>query len=170
MNHLLFCYGSLVNKSSRLRTVKRKSKGLPVRLSKMAGFSRNWSLHTICKCPDHPDRQHTVLALNKNKRKNTTINGLLIEISDKELEDIDKREERYKRITLPIKYFTFLDKNKSHKKILKNYKLVNVYISNSINKPTKKYPIRLRYLSLCIDGFLEYGQEFNEEFLRTTHN
>ena len=172
----IFCYGSLVNSKSRLGTINRETNGVPVFLTKDTGLIRTWDVNTRCKCTDHSNHKQNVLSLSKNNNKNTTVNGILIKITDEELNRLDKRETGYKRIKLSLKNFKwldFLDKYKSeHINIFKNssHTYVYTYIGKKSNKPTKQNPIRLRYLSLCMDGFLEYGQEFNEEFIRTVYN
>ena len=92
-------------------------------------------------------------------------NGVLIKVSEQELEQLIKREEYYTMKLLShdrviFKYTNF---------IIDKTDLIYCFYSNSVDKPSLEYPISNKYFKICIDGCYKYGDVFFKDFFYTTH-
>lgn len=152
MNYL-FCYGSLVNSQSRKQTLNRKSKSIIAYLKK--GFVREFNTNAFSKLYN---KHYTALGLSKSE-SNHRINGILICISELELQKLDLREKYYTRILLNKKDFHINNNIKSYP--------IWAYIQENPQEVTEKYPIESIYLNICNKGFLEYGFTFFKEFIHS---
>ena len=164
IKNYIFGYGSLISSESRRYTGKGNiGKAIPVMLSKKAGYIRKW----VCKKSTKGRR--SFLGLEKSKDA-TNIYGVLCPIL-KCIENFDKREKGYKRITIKI--------NKKNKKLLRPL-LKNKLPSSSFNlhiytvknslPPSKKCPITQQYLDVILKGCLEFSKKFAVHFLKNTKN
>ena len=171
-NIFLVGYGSLINTKSRVNTGKNNiGEAVPIKIKKNAGLVRAWSFR-------NPKMTTTVLSLencdntqNYKYKNDTFVKGLGSEMNGvifpiyKDIENFDKREKGYTRIRLKRDQIeTFGDF-----KLPYNCKIY-VYISNNCFKVTKNYPISQRYLDIVICGCLEYGEQFAEDFIKSTKN
>lgn len=140
MIHSLFCYGSLINSISRYNTLQRTCKGTTYALN---GYKRLWNFH--CE-------KHKMTALGIIPDSKYYVNGILININNDELKQLDIREQGYNRKLINDGKYTFW-----------------AYIINKSQFQNKEYPIRSFYYDTCKKGCLEYGQSFFEEFQNTTY-
>ena len=164
IKNYIFGYGSLISSESRRYTGKGNiGKAIPVMLSKKAGYIRKW----VCKKSTKGRR--SFLGLEKSKDA-TNIYGVLCPIL-KCIENFDKREKGYKRITIKI--------NKKNKKLLRpllknklpsgSFNLHIYTVKNSL-PPSKKCPITQQYLDVILKGCLEFSKKFAVHFLKNTKN
>jgi len=150
----VFGYGSLINPQSRKKSTS-STKAFPV---KVKGIRRSWSFLV-----DLQNEKAT--ALGASYLKNSVCNGVLIEVSEKQLKDFDKREKSvgYKRIRIKnkdIKSLTSFDLQKNS--------IVWVYVGTKLNIATIKYPILQSYLDVIIIGALKISENFAKEFVKNT--
>ena len=159
----LFGYGSLINDESRRSTCKNSSGSIPVQISKDFKYRRVWKYRSF-------NSNYTALTLEKvSLKKASTINGVLFQVSEKDINDFDNREQGYTKINIPIKYInTYQGFNNN---LLPDTDNVYTYISNNNNfkKASKAYPLKQNYIDTCIIGCLNYGDEFVLDFLNNTH-
>tara|TARA_B100001059_G_C17700531_1_gene509837 strand:+ start:264 stop:995 length:732 start_codon:yes stop_codon:yes gene_type:complete len=165
IKNYIFGYGSLISSESRKYTGKYNiGKAIPVVLSKKAGYVRKW----VCKKSTKGKR--SFLGLEKSK-SSTNIYGVLCPIL-KCIENFDKREKGYKRITIKINN----KKNRNLIKPLLKNKLpngsfnVHIYTVKNSSPPNNKCPITQQYLDVILHGFLEYNKKFAFHFLKNTKN
>ena len=153
----IFCYGSLVNSMSRLKTIGRATAGTYCHLLARAGYARQWSIHSACSSGE----KLTALALVRADEEWTyghTVGGILIEVTDEELVRLDERERGYVRQSVPITLFDIGREGEKEGRVF-------TYVSECPEAPTYEFPIRRSYLNICIDGFIEYGDKALEEFM-----
>jgi len=120
------------------------------------------------------------------------INGLIFEVTDEKLKEIIQREKGYDMVELPISSFNFIsNNNNNNNKNNKNNKNTSTSISTiSLDKqisplinqnekiiifipcnslyPDSEYPLDKTYITMCLDGFLDFDELFAFEFLYTT--
>ena len=127
----IFGYGSLINKSSRKRTLKKRVKTEIAEIHPDYGYKKK--LNTIAS-----DNIHTVMGIEKNSKKNTSIKGVIFPVNKRQLKELNKREIVYSKKIVPKKYIkTKLKFEKGSKVII--YKPYNVRIQNKNINVTKKY-------------------------------
>jgi len=166
----VFCYGSLVNSMSRLKTIGRITTGTYCRLLAGAGYARQWSIHST---RSSDGEKLTALALNRADDEwvyAVPVGGIIIEVTDKELGKLDEREKGYVRESVPITLFdVWREGEKEGEEGKEGGKgkegKVFAYVADRIEIATYEFPIRRSYLNTCIDGFLEYGNKALEEFM-----
>ena len=154
----VFCYGSLVNSMSRLKTIGRVTAGTYCHLLARAGYVRQWSIHGACSVSGE---KLTALALVRADDEWTyghTVGGIMIEVTDKELVRLDERERGYVRQSVPITLFDVGREGEKDEEVF-------TYVSERQEAPTYEFPVRRSYMNICIDGFLEYGDKALEEFM-----
>jgi hypothetical protein len=151
-------YGSLVNDRSRFITLKRNSESIMSTIHKDFGYIRKWNYY---------NKNINKIALGLEKHINGDyINGIIFNVDDNELKDLDEREIGYKRIIVPNKFINCNDL------VLTEEMCVYTYI------PTDKFKIKeinknrdnLKYLHLCCDGFIQYGEDFYKRFHQYTYD
>lgn len=95
----LFGFGSLINLSSAQKSFKRvlsQNDLLPV---KIKGYERVWNAIESIQFEEENESINGVF-LNIKKNENSTLYGVMIEISDEELEILKLREKNYSCITI----------------------------------------------------------------------
>ena len=171
MVNYIFAYGSLINMKYRKELKKNDNRIIiPVTINKI---KRHW---IYCK------NGRTYLGIKHDNSSKT--NGLIIEVSDAELRDLDKREKYYNRIKInlnEIKYnydlesrnlTTNLNPTKlTYNKLVEGDNLFTYYpdplqsmysIYNKSNKQAENY------LIVCLSGCLKVSYNFFIDFLLTT--
>jgi len=143
----IFGYGSLLNSTSRERT-GQTGKPIPAIVH---GLTRYWSLI---------DDSYVLSPLAVNTGDGQ-VNGVLLNVNQKTLEEFDIREAGYQRVKIPIqniKTFAYFDQSED----------VWVYITNNIKAPTISSPIVQSYVDTVIYGCLEISENFAEHFIKYT--
>ncbi len=171
MVNYIFAYGSLINMKYRQELYKNDNRIIiPVTINKI---QRHW---IYCK-------NGKIYLGIKNDDKSKT-NGLIIEVSDKELERLDKRERYYNRIKLnpnQIDYNYDLSTrnlttnlnptNLTYTTLTQNDNLFTYYpdplksIYSIYNKSSEQCN---NYLTICLSGCLKVSHKFFIDFLLTT--
>jgi len=140
----IFGYGSLMNDLSRFKTHINTKKTYDAVLLPEFGYMRSWNTMI-------PNNQ-IVLGIQKNKNKNTHINGVLFKICKCCLDKFTQRERHYNVRTVPSKYIKFTDKNSfdlNNNKIITFVTKPQYNANKKLNKKTaKKYFIPKWYYSI----------------------
>lgn len=187
--HLLVGYGSLINPQSRLRSLSKNSKAMPITLT---NFKRLWA---------YPCQRKNYTALAVKRSKGSNINAVIFQIDPKDLPKLDEREKNYARVRidpcelnlLPQNYqnstpetFTVkslhsatiwiycmpneIDQNHSYSR-WNDFGSINNNYSRYLNDnhlPCESFPIPQSYIDCVLSGCLRFGIEFAREFLKTT--
>tara|TARA_B100001063_G_scaffold12945_2_gene10089 strand:+ start:8601 stop:9044 length:444 start_codon:yes stop_codon:yes gene_type:complete len=127
----IFGYGSLINKSSRKRTLKKKVKTEIAEIHPEYGYKKK--LNTIAS-----DNIHTVMGIEENSKKDTSIKGVIFLVNKRQLNKLNKREIVYSKKIVPKKYIKTNMKFEKGSKVL-IYKPYKVRIQNKNINVTKKY-------------------------------
>jgi cation transport regulator ChaC len=146
----IFGYGSLICKEAREKTSKTK-KAIPVLVKNL---KRGWYL----KSPP----EMGIMGLGIKEEKGMRCNGVVFEISKKDLNSFDKREIGYYRKKIENKDITVLEAKSKVKGD------VFVYIPKKINLPSKKYPLAQSYIDVILTGCFSFGDKFTKEFIQGT--
>lgn len=148
MKHLIFGYGSLVNRESRNRT-SFTWKEIVVNL---IWYKRWWYFRT------EKSKTTSVWIV---KSENSTCNWILFEVDDLWLELFDKREFWYKRVEL-----------EKEKIVSNNFNIDEIkiwtYVVNDIEYPNVNFPIAQSYIDIIMNGYLDVSESFVIEFIMTT--
>ena len=155
---------------SRNLTSIKTNKPIPVIISKDFGYKRVWNTQL--------NKNILVLGLEKNKKKDTPINGIIFKVKNNVLKKFIKREKHYKQIYIDSTYvksynksndidvntkiITFVTKLPSKSHLKDNKKLKNE------NYSKKLYIVPL-YLNIIINGLQKYGNKFVSMFFDTTY-
>lgn len=147
--HFILGYGSLINGTSRAKTGE-SGQVWPVRLQ---GFERHWSVMS----PGYGMSSVAVVTAADG-----LCNGVLVEVSEREIPLFDQREHGYQRLQV-------------HAQQLQPYGdeelpegIVWIYHTDRVVAPTQECPIALSYTDVILAGCLEHGAEFVEDFLSLT--
>jgi len=151
MKNYLVGYGSLISKESRLNTGV-SDKCIPIKVS---GFRREWNVII-------PEEGATYLGVVRDSEN--YFNGVLFEVFEDEIAKFDKREtEYYERILIDKKYIKFLNIQ------IDLYEtMIWIYISKNPSRPNSEYPVINSYVNTVLNGVLNLGKDFYDEFIRTT--
>jgi len=141
----IFGYGSLIDRTSRIKTSPNAVEALPVIV---IGFRRFWGARTGV-----PGSSTTYLGLQHDT--NRTCNGVVFKTSPDGLKDIDKREKNYKRQLINPKNVDWLCSEYPN-----NIKKLWVYLTTEEHKPDVHYPILQSYVDICLNGCLEIETEY----------
>jgi hypothetical protein len=164
MKKYIFGYGSLVNNESRFITLKRQTEPIKAIIDSRFGYVRKWNYY-------NKDKNIIALGLEKHVFGNS-INGILFDVYDNEIDLFDKREIGYEKIIIPPSYVNVLSKNLllNTDNIIYTYIPKKDYILN--NNIDCIYPNKLNqlYLNKCCNGFLSYNYSFYESFLNNTYD
>lgn len=150
----IFGYGSLINKESLLKTAPSATDIIPC---KLFGFIRIFNAKNINICEKN---KKCSAALNIEKSEyNQYINGVVFEIDDEDFPNLKKRERNYELIKINL-----IDYNgKSFSAYTFRYPHFEVECEFLFDSEVQK-----QYLKLCIQGAKTFGEDFYEEFLKTT--
>jgi len=177
----VFCFGSLINKASRVSSDPDAVAAVPVRVKASAGYARSWNFQ-------HPNAKLTALGLEKTEAgAGRTINGVVCPVlSASGMEALDKREIGYKRVAIATKHLEPLSWQ-----TLPDGARVWMYVplgpaastatleagednddearaGVGLTGPSFHNPILQSYVDVCILGCLEYSEEFAREFVTST--
>ncbi len=148
----LFAYGSLINNASREISLPA-TKAFPVELR---GERRGWYAPI-------PDSGTTALGLVQDA--NSSCNGVLIHLSQEQLNSVDQREvpHGYERVELPREWISAEYADALPEGPIWTYR------NREPALPTKDLPIIQSYLDVVLDGCFSINQAFAERFVNTTN-
>jgi len=148
---IIFGYGSLININSAREDVPSLKK---VFQGEIKNFKRVFNLRA--KRLNSPCGLVAVLDIEDNR--DFYLNGVYFEIKEGELEALKSREILYKFIKVNI--------------LGENGKVLNGFSVQAREKPRTDYKFdcetQEKYLRICLDGAKAQGDDFLEEFKRTT--
>lgn len=148
----VFGYGSLINEESLRKTVPLATH---IRLAKVNGFSRVFNAPNTWRVDSK--RNIPTCALNVVKDPTGIVNGICFDVCEQGFEELKKREEGY--VALQVDAYLY-ETHQAHS--------VYMFISH------KEYPFvfdskeQQGYVEMCIDGCKRFGEEFVNEFRKTT--
>lgn len=145
----VFGYGSLINKKSLQSTLPDAKIIAPVLLK---SYERSWNA-----TPEVVSFATTFLGLLKRDDKIT--NGVIFEVTEEMLSDLDKREFIYDRVELDQKDFVFLSSNI----IFSNHDKIYTYITKKPIIASQNHPIIQSYIDICLEGCLQIEADFGIE-------
>lgn len=153
MTKYIFAYGSLMNMKYNKELNKNKErKKIPIIIQNL---QRHWIL-----CNNNK------IYLGIYDKVNFITNGLLIEVTDDEIERLDKRERFYNRKEINKDRINFY-----YDDILNIDDIIYGYYPNNKTTKTiydKKNPQCLNYLYICLSGCLKINRKFFIDFLENT--
>lgn len=137
----------------------RENNGIHVKTYpvKIKDFQRGWFLPI-------PKDETTALSLI---RKNSCLtNGLLLEVSNIDIELMDKREKEhgYERVRIEFQDIEFINPNLE----IEDESVIWTYITHTPRFPTENNPITQSYVDVIVQGCIEQGEDFASEFVNTT--
>ncbi|HLP64746.1 gamma-glutamylcyclotransferase family protein [Flavobacterium sp.] len=158
MSTYIFGYGSLVNLESLEKTIKRKLKPNEIHPVTLNGYTRVWN-YTAKIFAAELNKEITAVYLNIAPFHNSSLNGIVFEVSDSELELLKKRELFYSLVDITanvkfdgnVKVFTFICYDKQH---LTDY-------------DTKCFVMK-KYIDIVNSGFESISENFLTEYNKTT--
>ncbi|NRA38973.1 MAG: gamma-glutamylcyclotransferase [Planctomycetes bacterium] len=147
---LIFGYGSLIHEKSRNQTAKcGRAWAVDVQ-----GFERSWDI----RCEK---RQMTCVGLHEAFEK--TVNGVIFEIDEADLEKFDQREALYERVEIDSK-FMYSYNRKAIPADVKAY----TYVTKNAQTPDNDFPICYSYLEICLLGCLRHDRLMAQQFVHWT--
>jgi len=159
----IFGYGSLLESRSRVMTSPSALYASPVNV---AGIQRGWFARGVSD-------SLSPTYLGAVSDPNFNCNGVILKVSQQELEVFDNRESGYKRERIDQKNITMLDGSKSAPE-----GDIWFYAVSEKHFASPEFPIVQSYVDVCLNGCLEIEAayplakeaEFAEMFLRTSTN
>ncbi len=148
-NCYIFGYGSLINSNSRSITGVA-GKSLAVRVK---GIKRSWYGTSL---------KNNMASVGIIADQKSSCNGVLFPIAQQELSNFDTRETGYYRESLPLSQIEFLSSG------LDISEDIWIYFAKQTCNPSQTHPIMQSYVDVIIEGCLEIGINFTEEFIKTT--
>ena len=144
----IFGYGSLVNNKSRCKTIgNRKTKrNIPAYIDKRFGYKKRYNV---------THKNEMVLGLEETKTGSKDVYGLLFDVTNKDVNNLSRREEYYKLKRIPNRY---LRTSKGKKRITS--KNVCTFVPKRkyqiSNRSKRKVKINPEYKSTVTKGFQDY--------------
>ena len=178
-------YGSIINSNSRSGTGgKNIGNAIPVRIKKEAGLKRVWNFQkpSVAKLTALGLQQSDGATITTDARgvktisyeeragdtcEPSTINGVLYPVFDN-IDKFDDREEGYFRLKINPDQIVPIGWQR-----LPQYDGCDFWVyclnkENQNQRPEFDYPILQTYVDVCLNGCLEYGEDFTKEFITTT--
>jgi cation transport regulator ChaC len=153
----IFAYGSLMNSRDLMRTVPEARNMIPV---KLYGYKRVFNLESTYRFDPLTNIPICVLNIESSYSLDF-VNGICFDMDYQSFDDLLEREKAYDLIEAVV--YEYFDDSKNYEAYF------------FVSKDSEKYPYRLEsdlqldYLEICIEGCSDYGQEFLEDFKRSTH-
>ena len=156
----LFGFGSLINLASAQKSFKRVLTQNDLKPVKIKGYERVWN---AIESITFEEEIVNGVFLNIQKNENSILDGVVIEISDEELEILKLREKNYSCIT--IKSADVLDK--TIKSDLIAFMTTN---EDKIAKVGDKCFIPKKYIEVVSEALKNYDDDFKKGFEKTFEN
>jgi len=145
MKNYIFSYGSLISKESLAHTIGKDNAG-KAKTATLKGYERGWRNHV------HHEKR---TGLGIIEKQDAEVNGIIFEIDEQHLDELDKREYGF-------------DRRKLNSDLVEGNLWAWFVVDPQV--PTDEYPIALTYVDTVLAGCLTHGVEFAKEFLRSTAN
>lgn len=148
-------YGSLIHVNETQRHAFKVTSRVPV---KIFGYKRIFNQRSKSRVGEG----ERLAVLNVQQDSSSWINAILLGgFKDIFHEEIDKREEGYKRLIVPKNQIKTYNGKKIEKKVF-------IYVGQEYLRGEEYLPID-SYLDLCIEGAKHFKDEFLQDFLTTTY-
>ena len=155
----VFGYGSLLNEKSLLSTV---SEIIEIKPALISGYRRDFGLWVEDgmkhDCADQCGKAY--YAMNAEKKEGAKMNGVLIKVDQEQYDKLVQREKQYD--IHDVEVYDFVEN-----KVITNGSLF--VASKGAGGFNFDNPAQLKYLQICLEGARSFGQDFYDEFVRTTY-
>lgn len=158
----LFGYGSLINLVSAQKSFKRELKQEDLIPVNIKGYEKVWNSIEFIEFEDKKEVNGIFLNLNKDEKKST--NGVVVKITDEELELLKLREKNYSCIT--ISSSNVLNKELDEDIIA----FMTTNEKRVANKSTENCFIPAKYIDILTDAFKFYEDDFVNEYKKCLEN
>ena len=153
----IFGYGSLLSENSLRGTVPSARNIKPVRLY---GFVRVFNFPGSTRVCEQSGVPIAVLNVEKSEW-NQCINGIVFEMDEEDLDKLITREQGYELVQVEVEdYHNKNNKMKAHFFRTPHYEAYPYQFESEEQRC---------YLDLCFEGCEVFGEEFLEEFVKTTY-
>jgi len=162
MKNYLFGYGSLLCPENINITLKRKILENQLLRVDLQEYARIWNLvdHVIMT---ESGKKEEAVFLNIIRNKDSSVNGVMFEITDEEIKNFDNREKNYERVDVTDNIFPKME-NKGEMTVYTYVGKSKFLIDNFKN------PIVLeKYRNIVLKG-LSYWEENLSKFFKNTIN
>lgn len=158
MNTYVFGYGSLINRMSIARTTVREPKVEELVANRLHGYGRIWDFKAQVRS-ELLGRVINGVFLNIRPDTLGTVNGVTFPVTAQELERLQVRERNYTMIecgadlefAVPGRVVTFMCTQADH-----------------LAATGSEGAVLQRYIDIVDDGCNAFGEDFIQEFIRTT--
>ena len=168
---LLFGYGSLINPISAGRSISQEALH-SMRPAVAFGFKRifNYKAGNVSRYPNAVENERAMLNLEPTTTYNQIINGVIIEVDAKDLQNLIQRETGYDLVPILIAdWQDMISENRSSSIHVAYTFLVPDELREGIHyTQAKYYPVR-DYLHLVQEGANYFGQPFLDYWNATTY-
>lgn len=158
----LFGYGSLINLKSAQKTFTRKlfqSDLIPVTIK---GYEKVWNSIEFISFEDDISVNGVFLNLKKDEKKST--NGVIVKITDEELEALKLREKNYSCIIIKASSVTNIDLSED----------IVAFMTTKEDKialnTTDNCFIAAKYIDILKDAFTNYDENFVKIYKECLHS
>ena len=158
----LFGYGSLINLTSAQKSFKREllqSDLIPVNIK---GYDKVWNSIEFIEFEDKVQVNGIFLNLKKDETKST--NGVVIKITDEELEVLKLREKNYSCITIKACDVTNRDLPEDI------IAFMTTKDDKVANEKTENCFIAAKYIDILTNAFVSYDEKFVNEYKECLKN
>ena len=149
--HWLFAYGSLISLGSRDLSFKTIS-AIP---AEACGFCGGWSSGS---------GNNILSGLGVIEREDSMINGIILQLDESELLRADDRELSFGYVRRQVNRENII----VEPDVLSSKDKVWIFMSDSLDLPSDKYPIFQSYLDVVLAGCLDISIGFSKRFIETT--
>ncbi len=152
----LFGYGSLINIVSAQKSFKRELKQSDLIPVSIKGYEKVWNSMELIAFEDEVQRNGIFLNLKKDENKST--NGVVVKITDEELELLKLREKNYSCVTIKASDVINQDLDED----------VIAFMTTKEDKIAKKDSencfIASKYIEILTNSFESYDEDFVIEY------
>ncbi|RXJ97294.1 gamma-glutamylcyclotransferase [Malaciobacter molluscorum] len=156
----LFGYGSLINLNSAQKSFKRKISYKDLIPVKIKGLKKVWNAIEVVDFDD--EKQVNTVFLNLQKDENSYANGVVVKITEDELELLKLREKNYSNIIIDKKNVTNMTLDED----------IITFMTTNEEKIAKKTNtdcvIASKYIDILTNSFENYDDEFVKEYKQQT--
>lgn len=154
----IFGYGSLINPESASGTLGRQISVEEMKIVKLEGYIRTWRYIAWVRLRD--DKSPTAFPavfLDLQPAQGSKVNGVLLQLSDEELANMDRREKGYDRIDVTKLIIPEPDAT------------VYTYVgSQERTRDVTGARVMAKYQHIVDEGLTLLGKEFKDQYYRST--
>lgn len=159
MKKYIFGYGSLINLKSAAKTFQRPISDDDIRLVSAAGYFRVWRIVVPVRTEQENGEIVSAVFLDIEQRGDSDVNGVLIEVTDEELSNLDIRESSYDRLEITSHVRPCIEDG-----VVYTYQGKPSFFVEHYDRPV----VPGRYLAMVAAGVERWGSEFSNQYDVTT--